>query len=60
MNLGFYYGAELADPTGLMEGTGKKLRHVKVRDPEEVGQEAIGQLVRLALEERQNALGLEE
>ena len=32
VNLGFYHGASLADPTGLLEGTGKKLRHLKLRD----------------------------
>jgi hypothetical protein len=31
VNLGFYRGAELADPERLLEGTGKGLRHVKVR-----------------------------
>jgi hypothetical protein len=58
VNLGFYYGAHLADPDGLMEGTGKNLRHVKVRNPEEVDQPAIRKLVNLSLEERQKALGL--
>ncbi|MEO8242446.1 MAG: DUF1801 domain-containing protein [bacterium] len=32
VNLGFYQGASLSDPFGLLEGTGKALRHVKVRD----------------------------
>ncbi|MBI3732666.1 MAG: hypothetical protein HY259_04310 [Chloroflexi bacterium] len=27
VNLGFYHGVSLADPAGLMEGTGKGLRH---------------------------------
>ena len=31
VNLGFYYGALLEDPRGLLEGSGKNLRHVKVR-----------------------------
>ena len=30
-NLGFARGASLPDPDGLIEGTGKNLRHVKVR-----------------------------
>jgi hypothetical protein len=30
-NLGFARGASLPDPEGLVEGTGKNLRHVKVR-----------------------------
>jgi len=32
VNLGFYEGTALPDPAGLLEGTGKALRHVKVRD----------------------------
>ena len=31
VNVGFFRGAELADPAGLLEGTGKYMRHVKVR-----------------------------
>lgn len=30
VNLGFFYGADLPDPKNLLEGTGKKLRHIKV------------------------------
>jgi len=32
VNLGFYEGAALPDPGGMLEGTGKALRHVKVAD----------------------------
>jgi hypothetical protein len=31
VNVGFFRGAELADPVGLLEGTGKYMRHVKLR-----------------------------
>src|SRR5512140_1880760 len=30
INLGFNYGTKLPDPNGLLEGTGKKFRHVKI------------------------------
>jgi hypothetical protein len=30
INLGFYHGASLDDSTGILEGTGKGLRHVKI------------------------------
>src|SRR5262245_29395530 len=30
VRLGFYYGGELADPEGVLEGEGKRLRHIKV------------------------------
>lgn len=57
VNLGFYYGASLSDRQGLLEGTGKKLRHIKVRDAEEVNSPEIRQLVELAVDERVKALG---
>jgi hypothetical protein len=58
VNLGFYRGADLPDPERLMEGTGKEMRHVKVRDVEEVEQPSLRQLVHLSLEERREALGM--
>ena len=58
VNLGFYRGAALPDPEGLMEGTGKELRHVKVRSVDEAERPSLKQLVQLSLEERQRALGM--
>ena len=31
VNLGFFFGAGVADPTGVLEGSGKRMRHVKIR-----------------------------
>jgi hypothetical protein len=31
VNVGFFHGAELDDPAGLLEGSGKRMRHVKLR-----------------------------
>ena len=31
VNVGFFNGVALADPAGLLEGTGKFMRHVKLR-----------------------------
>lgn len=36
VNVGFFFGANLDDPDDLMEGTGKRMRHVKLR-PEQQG-----------------------
>jgi len=58
VNLGFYMGVELPDPAGLMEGTGKKLRHVKVRSLEFAEKPEIRTLLEEALTERRQALGL--
>jgi hypothetical protein len=57
VNLGFYMGAQLPDPAGLMEGTGKKLRHVKIRSVEDAEHSAIRLLLEEALAERRQALG---
>ena len=57
VNLGFYKGSTLADPENLLEGTGKALRHVKVRDLSLAESPAIRALVEAALSERKAALG---
>ena len=31
VNVGFFHGAALPDPTRLLQGTGKSMRHVKVK-----------------------------
>jgi hypothetical protein len=47
-NLGFYYGADLEDPAGLLEGSGKSLRHVKVRSLANAKSPALKTLVEQA------------
>ena len=39
VNVGFFHGAALPDPTRLLQGTGKFMRHVKLR-PETAGDDA--------------------
>ncbi|MEM1269376.1 MAG: DUF1801 domain-containing protein [Bacteroidota bacterium] len=58
VNLGFWHGVNVSDPEGLLEGTGKKLRHVKVRTVETAESPAVRALVAAALAERHAALGL--
>ena len=31
VNVGFFHGAELPDPASLLQGTGKYMRHVKIK-----------------------------
>ena len=31
VNVGFFHGASLSDPAGLLEGSGKYMRHVKLK-----------------------------
>jgi hypothetical protein len=56
INLGFYYGASLSDPAGLLEGTGKKLRHVKLRDVSGSRSPEVIALLHEAIAERQRHL----
>lgn len=59
VNLGFYYGADLPDPNELLEGTGKKLRHIKVREVEKIAQPALNALLQTSLDERREALNID-
>ena len=60
VNLGFYKGADLPDPGGLMEGTGKKLRHVKVHSMADAERPEVRILIAEAVSERKQALGLQQ
>jgi hypothetical protein len=55
VNLGFYHGVALPDPQGLLEGSGKRLRHVKVHSLAAIEQPAVSALVAAALAERRAA-----
>jgi len=48
VNVGFFRGAEIADPRRLLEGTGKFMRHVKLRPEHEVDATALRRLVETA------------
>jgi hypothetical protein len=48
VNLMFSKGTELPDPDGLLEGTGKKARHVKIRTAEDIGNPAVRALIEAA------------
>jgi len=48
VNLSFAKGSTLKDPEGLLEGTGKGMRHIKIFMVEEVSKETIEAYVREA------------
>jgi hypothetical protein len=50
-SLGFYQGAALPDPTGLLEGAGKRMRHVKLRWAQPVDATALAELIAAAHED---------
>ena len=58
VRLGFYYGGTLPDPKGLLQGEGKRLRHIKIYSRSEVDRPEIRRLLKAAVQERKKALGL--
>ena len=48
VNVGFFHGAALDDPGGLLEGAGKRMRHVKLRWGQRVEDAALGELIAAA------------
>lgn len=59
VNVGFFRGAELADPDGLLEGTGKFMRHVKLRPGRDVDAEALTELIETAYTDMKGRLDAE-
>jgi hypothetical protein len=45
VNVGFFYGAMLEDPAGLLEGSGKRMRHVKLKPGPEFDTAALRDLI---------------
>ena len=48
VNVGFFRGAEIADPEGLLEGDGRFMRHVKLRPDEDIDVKALRRLIHTA------------
>jgi len=48
VNAGFFRGAEIADPAGILEGTGRFMRHVKLRPEQDLDAVALTQLIETA------------
>lgn len=46
VNLGFNYGAELPDSKGLLEGTGKLFRHIKIKSVEQLSNKDLIRLLK--------------
>jgi hypothetical protein len=57
VNVGFFYGALLKDPARLLEGTGKRMRHVKLRSGRDVDAAALGSLIESAYLDTRARLG---
>ncbi|HUI84844.1 MAG TPA: DUF1801 domain-containing protein [Candidatus Binatia bacterium] len=53
VNLGIAYAMELPDPDGLLEGTGRLHRHVKLRSKADLEDAALKSLMRAAIARQQ-------
>jgi len=51
VNVGFFRGAEIADPESLLQGTGKFMRHVKLRPDVEIDPAALTILIKTAYDD---------
>ena len=56
INLGFYQGAVLSDPAGLLEGTGKGLRHIKIRSLADANRPPVRALIAQAFAKRKKGV----
>jgi hypothetical protein len=59
VNVGFFHGAMLADPARLLQGSGKRMRHVKLKPGSEPNTEALGALIDAAYLDIRERLGSE-
>lgn len=56
VNIGFFNGANLTDPHELLEGTGKRMRHIKLRPEREPDPQAVGTLIEAAYQDVKSRL----
>jgi hypothetical protein len=56
VNVGFFRGTDLPDPRGLLEGTGKFMRHVKLRPGRDIDATALTNLIQAAYSDMQHRL----
>ena len=59
VNVGLFRGAEVADPAGLLEGTGRFMRHVKLRPGCRVDAAALTRLIETAYADMQERVAAE-
>jgi hypothetical protein len=48
VNVGFFQGASLTDPAGILQGEGKRMRHVKLRPGKAANAAALSRLIEAA------------
>lgn len=56
VNVGFFRGAELADHEGILDGSGRFMRHVKLRPGVDVNDRALSKLIDTAYSDMKERL----
>jgi hypothetical protein len=51
VNLGFNRGALLPDPDGILEGSGKSIRHIRIRSHDDLDRPLLRRFLQLAIEQ---------
>ncbi|MDP9089451.1 MAG: DUF1801 domain-containing protein [Pseudomonadota bacterium] len=59
VDVGFFHGAVLEDPAGLLEGSGKRMRHVKLSPGRKLNAAALRDLIDAAYADIRARLGAE-
>jgi len=59
-NVGFFYGAALEDPAGLLQGSGKRMRHVKVKPGVDLDDGSLDALIRAAYADIKRRLAMDQ
>jgi len=59
INVGFFYGAMLDDPARLLEGSGKRMRHVKLQPDSDLDAQSLRNLIDAAYVDIQARLASE-
>lgn len=55
LNLGFFHGTAI-DPADVLEGTGAKMRHIKIHSAKDLESPKVAKFIKAALAERKKAL----
>jgi hypothetical protein len=57
VNVGFFFGAALDDPAGILVGNGKRMRHVKLQPADQMNAKSLAELIGTAYADIKARLG---
>lgn len=49
VNFGFWRGADIDDPDGLLQGSGEKMRHFKINTPDDINEHVFSEYIQQAV-----------